>query len=73
VLNKRVTCSASIKTCLDLPAERREEEGASALGVRREGEYETPNSIRGNPRNVLVARGFVRVVLRQLSIDSLEA
>ena len=65
------TCSASIKTCLNLPAERKEEEGVSALGVGRGGEYETPNSTRGNQGNVPIARGFVTVVLRQLSIDSL--
>jgi hypothetical protein len=65
------TCSASIKTCLNLPAERKEEEGVSVFGVGRGGEYETPNSTRGNQGNVPVARGFVTVVLRQLSIDSL--
>jgi hypothetical protein len=51
---------------------QKEEEGVLALRVGRGGEYETPNSTTGNQGNVPVARGFVTVVLRQLSIDSLK-
>jgi hypothetical protein len=69
--NKRETSSASIKKCLNLPAERRngKERGRQTydteLSMRRQTVYEETNG------DVPVAQGFGTTVLRRLSTHSL--
>jgi hypothetical protein len=70
--NKRVTSSATIKMCLNLPAERRKgkERGCqtydTGLSMRRQTVYVETNG------DVPVAHGFGTTVLRRLSSHSLE-